>query len=119
MRNLINIIMENMGEVIDEELIDEECVEHDKIYKGTWTEWQDRDGIYVVAPGSNSIYVGFCRQDEAEAYAENLNAKNNLNWHAIRHGRYKDMTDEVAMNDPEIRRKRIMYGFWVEPLNEK
>ncbi len=101
-------------DIITESLIDEDCVEHEKIRKGTWTEWSARDGIYVVIPGSNTVYVGFCEQPEAEEYAERVGN----GARAIRWGRYKELTDEQAEADPEIRNNRIKYGFYVEPRSE-
>lgn len=105
MRNFINMV---------ENFIEEECVDHDKVWKSTWTEWQDRDGIYLTLPGSNSVWVGFCNQKEAEDFAATLDG----DWKVIRWGRYKDMSDEDAMVDPEVRYQRIKYGFWVEPIGD-
>lgn len=92
--------------------VSEDCDEHDAIRKSTWTEWQQRDGIYLVHPGSNSVYVGFCDQPEAEKYANDLGGK----WKVFRHGRYKTMTDDETKNDPEIRKNRMRWGFYVEPI---
>ncbi len=107
MRKLIQLINENNE-------IEEDCVEHDQVWRSTWTEWQNRDGIYLVLPASNSVYVGFCRQEEAEDYAETLDG----DWRVVRHGRYADMTDDEAEVDPEIRHNRIKYGFYVKPMSE-
>lgn len=96
------------------DIVAEDCTQESKIRKGTWTEWQDRDGIYVIRPSSNSVYVGFCDQTEAEIFAKELGEP----WKVLRHGRYKTMTDEEAMQDPELRHRRIMYGFHVDPLSE-
>lgn len=91
----------------------EDCATKGKIVKGSWTEWKDRDGIYLVMPGSNSCYAGFCTQEEAAEYAADIGG----NWKIIRHGLWKTMSDEEAMTDPDIRHKRIMLGFWVPRID--
>lgn len=83
------------------------------IKKSIWTDWQDRDGIYLALPGSNSVYVGFADQNEAERFAATLESDQ---WRVRRWGVYKTMSDEEARRDPEVRRKRILYGFGVQPL---
>lgn len=93
------------------ESLEEDCVEHDRIKKGTYTEWRDLDGIFVVHPASNSEYGNFCEQEEAEEYAESLGGK----WHVVRRGKLKTMSDEEAKQDYEIRHQRIKWGFYVEP----
>ena len=83
-----------------------------KITKSTWTEWQDRDGIYLLLPGSNSVYVGFANEQEASDFAATLTGA----WRVHRHGIYREMTDAEAASSPEIRSLRIRYGFHVDPL---
>ena len=91
-----------------------EDVAQEGIIKSTWTQFQDRDGIYLTHPGSNSIYAGFADQTEAEVLAKQLGAP----WRVLRWGRYKEMTDEEAMRDYDIRRQRQMLGFKVDPILE-
>lgn len=72
-----------------EEKLDEDCVEHDAVFKSDWTTWQDRDGIYLRLPGSNSVWVGFCSQKEADDFSKTLNG----NWKVYRNGAYKNISD--------------------------
>lgn len=109
MRNLINIINESARPV------DEDCVEQGKVWKSSWTTWRDRDGIYLLRPGSNSCWVGFCDEKEAREFAETLEG----DWRVHRNGRYRELTDDEVKADPEIRMQRIKYGMWVEPLTEE
>jgi hypothetical protein len=99
-----------MREIID--IVEQSMTPNDKIVKGTWTEWQDRNGIYVVGAGTNSVYAGFCSQEEAQAMVEKLGSGM---WRVLRWGIYKDLNDEQAMADEQIRRERIRYGFYVPP----
>ncbi len=37
-----------------------------KPFKSTWTDQQDTPGIYLVLPGSNSVWAGFKTKRQAE-----------------------------------------------------
>ncbi len=56
MRNFINIVESNQRDFM----------------KTTWTWAQDRDGIYVIRPSSNTVYAGFRNQIDAEKFSEQL-----------------------------------------------
>lgn len=85
-----------------------------RIWKSTWTEWRDRDGIYVIYPGSNSVYVGFSHQAEAEAFAHDMGKP----WEVYRNGLYRNNHDDDALlKNYEIRHNRIKYGMTVEPID--
>jgi hypothetical protein len=77
-----------------------------KIIKGIWTYWQERDGIFVLRGGSNTCYAGFLSHAEAEAFAADLGPE----WRVLRWGVYKFMTDDEAAVDSNIRNIRTMHG---------
>lgn len=95
-------------------LVNEDCLTKGEIKKGTWTYWQDRDGIYVTLPGSNSCFAGFCSQDEALHFAAEQGPK----WKVVRWGKFKTMSDAEALADYDVRRDRMRHGFYVGPLAE-
>lgn len=105
MRKLIDLVTPKLYE---------DCLTKGEIKKGTWTYWQDRDGIYVVLPGSNSCFAGFCSQEEALHFA----AEQGPNWQVVRWGKYKTLSDAEALADYDIRRDRMRHGFWVGPVVE-
>ncbi len=81
---------------------------------GVWTYWQNHDGIYLVMPGSNSVYAGFETEPEAEAFRKTLVG----DWKVLRHGVYKTITDEEAMQREPIRWNRVRHGWHVSPRSE-
>ena len=95
-------------------LVNEDCLTKGEIKKGTWTYWQDRDGIFVCLPGSNSCFAGFCSQDEALHFA----AEQGPEWQVVRWGKFKTMSDAEALADYDVRRDRMRHGFYVGPLAE-
>lgn len=93
---------------------DTDAYGHNRIWKSTWTEWRDRDGIYVQHQGSNSVYVGFSHQAEAEAFAHDMGKP----WKVYRNGLYRNSHDDDALlKNYEIRHNRINYGMTVPPID--
>jgi hypothetical protein len=104
------------GEMVKANPMMKKAIQHNtrnRIWKSTWTEWQDRNGIFLNHQGSNSVYVGFSSQEEAEQYAADLGPP----WKVIRNGRYKtEHNDYELLFDPEIRRQRMLYNMTNPPL---
>jgi len=51
-----------------------------KPYKTTWTNTQNIPGIYLVLPGSNSVWAGFKSKKQAETCLLVLPGWNLVNW---------------------------------------
>jgi len=51
-----------------------------RIFKSTWTKEQNTKGIYLVLPGSNSVWCGFKSKKEAEICMQVL-----LGWKVLIH----------------------------------
>lgn len=81
--------------------------------KSTWTAEQDRDGIMILIAGSNTCYINFNSQEEAEAFnRDELGGKGRIK----RNGRYADKTDDEVQQDYDLRRLRINAGLSVWPM---
>lgn len=71
--------------------------------QSTYMAEQDRDGIMICIPGSNTVYVDFDTQADAELFNdEELGGKGRV----VRNGRAKDMSDEDMEMDYDMRRMR-------------
>ena len=58
------------------------------VIRSTYTDEQDRDGIYVTKGGTNTVYKGFQNIQEAREFANGLGDP----WHVWLNGTAKDLT---------------------------